>query len=215
MASSASPEVYFLKPTIHVPNSFLPVLIYRHVLPEPLSEATAIEYLEKNQWSHGGTFKHFPQHHFHTVTHECYAIFKGSTRYLFGKGPLDEDVKGIEVDLHAGDVIVDPAGVAHCNLESSPDLEYIGVYPKVSDMGSQQHAQTLFTPVKHGSKHVSIISHREEEAPHKPPLFSVLPDSTFQPQLAFSCLKPIQLHLTPTVSHVHICTLCHIKQFTH
>ncbi|GAB7343370.1 hypothetical protein MBLNU457_1410t1 [Dothideomycetes sp. NU457] len=101
MVSSASPEVYFLKPTTHVPNSFLPVLIYRHVLPEPLSEATAIEYLEKNQWSHGGTFKHFPQHHFHTVTHECYAIFKGSTRYLFGKGPLDEDVKGIEVDLYA------------------------------------------------------------------------------------------------------------------
>lgn len=136
LASSTSPEVYFLKPTSHVPNSFLPVLIYRHVLPEPLSEATAIEYFEKNQWSHGGTFKHFPQHHFHTVTHECYAIFKGSTRYLFGKGPLDEDVKGVEVDLHAGDVIVDPAGVAHCNLESSPDLEYIGVYPKVSGMCS-------------------------------------------------------------------------------
>ena len=139
MAVSASTEVYFLKPTTHVPNSSLPVLIYRHVLPDPLSEATAIEHLEKHQWSHGGTFKHFPQHHFHTVTHECYAILKGSTRFLFGKGPLDEGTEGVEVDLRAGDVIVDPAGVAHCNLQSSPDLEYIGVYPKASHVASSQH----------------------------------------------------------------------------
>ena len=135
MASSEQvtlPEAYHLTPTEHVPNSALPVLVYRSVLPRPYSEASAVEALEKNQWTHGGTFKHFPTHHFHSITHECYAIYKGSTRFLFGKGPLDEDVNGIEVDLQAGDVIVDPAGVAHCNLRSSDDFEYIGVYPKVS-----------------------------------------------------------------------------------
>jgi len=135
-----------LKPTSHVPNSSLPVLVYRQVLPTPLSEANAAEYLESNDWSHGGTFKHFPQHHFHTVTHECYAIFAGSTRFLFGKGPLDIDAESVEVDLQAGDVIVDPAGVAHCNIRSSPDFEYIGVYPKVSHVLSRgsAHYPTIF-----------------------------------------------------------------------
>jgi len=135
MASSdqaTPPEAYHLSPTKHVPNSALPVLVYRSVLPRPYSETSAVEALEKNEWLHGGTFKHFPAHHFHSISHECYAIYKGSTRFLFGKGPLDADVDGIQVDLQAGDVIVDPAGVAHCNLESSADFEYIGVYPKVS-----------------------------------------------------------------------------------
>jgi len=135
MASSdqaTPPEAYHLSPTKHVPNSALPVLVYRSVLPRPYSETSAVEALEKNEWLHGGTFKHFPAHHFHSISHECYAIYKGSTRFLFGKGPLDADVDGIQVDLQAGDVIVDPAGVAHRNMESSADFEYIGVYPKVS-----------------------------------------------------------------------------------
>lgn len=121
-----------MRPTKHVPNSPLPVLVYRSVLSPPYSEQSAVEALERNEWVHGGTFKHYPSHHFHSITHECYAVYKGSTRFLFGKGPLDEDVQGIEVELQAGDVIVDPAGVAHCNLDSSPDFEYIGVYPKGS-----------------------------------------------------------------------------------
>ena len=126
------PEAYFIKPTDHVPNSIFPVLIYRSALPIPHSEEKVKQALERNEWFHGGTFKHFPTHHFHSVTHECYAVIRGSTRFLFGKGPLDHGVDGIEVNLAAGDVIVDPAGVAHCNLYSSDDLEYIGVYPKVS-----------------------------------------------------------------------------------
>ncbi|KAF2223473.1 hypothetical protein BDZ85DRAFT_261644 [Elsinoe ampelina] len=129
---NVSPEIYHLTPTAHVPNSKLPVLIYRNVLPRPRNEASSIAALEKNDWIHGGTFKHYPTHHYHTVTHECYAIFNGTTRYLIGKGPLDDDVPGIELDLEAGDLVIQPAGVAHCNLRSSDDFAYIGVYPRGS-----------------------------------------------------------------------------------
>lgn len=118
-------------PTVHVPNSHLPVLVYRSVLPSPHSETSAIYALEQNDWMHGGTFKHYPAHHYHSITHECYAVFRGSTRFLYGKGPLDEDVAGLEVELKAGDIIVHPAGVAHCNVDSSGDFEYVGVYPRV------------------------------------------------------------------------------------
>lgn len=108
------PEKYFLtKPTPHVPNSRLPVLIYRSVIlanPTPDSICAAIE---PNDWIKGGIFKHYPAHHFHSVTHELYAVFKGHSHLLLGRGPLDEE-SGVEVDLRVGDCIVLPAGVAHC-----------------------------------------------------------------------------------------------------
>ncbi|PSK34304.1 hypothetical protein B9Z65_8630 [Elsinoe australis] len=129
---NCSPEIHYVSPTTHVRNSRLPVLVYRNVLPRPHHQPSARAALEKNDWIQGGVFKHYPTHHYHTVTHECYAVFKGKTRYLVGKGPLDDAAKGIEFDLEAGDLVIQPAGVAHCNLESSDDFEYIGVYPQGS-----------------------------------------------------------------------------------
>ncbi|GAB7353934.1 hypothetical protein MBLNU459_g4541t2 [Dothideomycetes sp. NU459] len=126
------PETYSLTPTLFVPNSVLPVLVYRNVLPLPHDQRSAKQALEKNGWIQGGVFAHYPTHHYHSVTHECYAVFRGSSHFLLGKGPLDGDDHGVEVDLHAGDIIVQPAGVAHCCLESTDDFAYIGVYPKGS-----------------------------------------------------------------------------------
>lgn len=48
-----TPEVYYCSQTSFVPNSRLPVLLYRNVLPRPLSEETAKQCLEQNQWLHG------------------------------------------------------------------------------------------------------------------------------------------------------------------
>lgn len=128
-----SPETYFLqRPTPHVPNSPLPVLVYRSALPlNPTPESTC-ELIEGNNWLEGGIFKHYPVHHFHSITHECYAVFKGCSKLLLGRGPLDPATEDdLLVDLNEGDVIVLPAGVAHCSLESSEDYEYVGLYPKV------------------------------------------------------------------------------------
>lgn len=57
-------------------------------------------------------------------------VFQGSSTLLLGCGANDTG-GGRQVDLSAGDVIVLPAGTAHCNLESTTDYRYIGVYPKV------------------------------------------------------------------------------------
>jgi uncharacterized protein YjlB len=112
-AVTSVPETYFLtKPTAQVPNSRLPVLVYRDVLPSPTPESICAA-IEPNHWIKGGVFKHYPAHHFHSVTHELYAVFKGHSRLLLGRGPLDQD-SGIEVELKTGDCIVLPAGVAHC-----------------------------------------------------------------------------------------------------
>lgn len=113
------PETYTLNPTGHVPNSALPVLVYRDVLPQPYDQITAKDALEKNEWTQGGVFGHYPAHHYHSVTHECYAVFSGNTRFLLGRGPLDHADHGVEVDLHAGDIIVQPVS----GVSESVDLD--------------------------------------------------------------------------------------------
>jgi uncharacterized protein YjlB len=129
------PERYYIKgSTPHVPNSphGFPVLVYRAALPTEPTVATVCATIEPNNWLKGGVFKHYATHHFHSVTHECYAVFKGSSTLLLGQGPLDrEDEEDVVVEMREGDAIVLPAGVAHCSLESSPDYGYVGLYPKV------------------------------------------------------------------------------------
>jgi len=129
----SSPEVFYInRSTPHVPNSRLPVLIYRQSLPVNPTAETVREKIETNEWIQGGVFKHFGAHHFHSVTHECYAVFKGSSKLLLGRGPLDISKEDdVEITLTAGDAIVLPAGVAHCSIYSEVDYEYVGLYPKV------------------------------------------------------------------------------------
>lgn len=110
--SKSNPETYFLRPTPHVPNSVLPALVYRHVIPSTTAEATK-EVIEPNHWLYGGTWKAYPTHHFHSVTHECYAVFKGRSRLLLGRGPLDDE-GGVEVDVESGDIIVLPVCPHQC-----------------------------------------------------------------------------------------------------
>ncbi|OCK77354.1 hypothetical protein K432DRAFT_428070 [Lepidopterella palustris CBS 459.81] len=127
-----TPEVYYFSPTSHVPNSVLPVLIYRKVLPAHPTAVSTRDALEKNLWLQGGVFKTYRTHHFHSVTHECYAVFKGSSRLLLGRGPLDDTEGGVEVDVSVGDIIVLPAGVSHCSVDSEGEYEYLGLYPEGS-----------------------------------------------------------------------------------
>ena len=52
------------------------------------------------------------------MTHECYAVFKGHSRLLLGRGPLDpESEDDLLIDLKEGDAIILPAGVAHCSMQ--------------------------------------------------------------------------------------------------
>lgn len=62
---------------------------------------------------------------------ECYGVLNGESRILVGCGHNDTPEGGIEIEVMAGDVIVLPAGTGHCNLESTKDYRYMGVYPEV------------------------------------------------------------------------------------
>lgn len=67
-----TPEQHTIKPNKHAPNSDLPILIYRDVLPLPLSEEKTTTFLEANEWTKKGVWGHIPYRHFHPNTHECY-----------------------------------------------------------------------------------------------------------------------------------------------
>ena len=131
----SDPEVYYISPTLYVPNSKLPVLVYRNCLPRPYTSSSTIEFLERHKWKCKGIWGEIKSPHYHATTHEAYGIFSGSSRLLLGRGPFDKENEegnkegGLTVTVYAGDVIVNPAGVSHCSLESDGNYKYIGIYP--------------------------------------------------------------------------------------
>ncbi|KAF2870026.1 hypothetical protein BDV95DRAFT_574914 [Massariosphaeria phaeospora] len=86
-----TPELYTLDPTPHVPNSKLPVILYR-VAVNGFSYDEILELMERNGYKKGGQWKEHKTAHFHSNVHECYAVISSSTLYSLGKSPIDPDV---------------------------------------------------------------------------------------------------------------------------
>jgi uncharacterized protein YjlB len=104
-----------------VPNSRLPLLVYRDAVP---ADAAAIERLfTANRWPAAWRNGVYPFHHFHSTAHEVLGVARGEVSVLFG-GP-----NGKVLTVRAGDVVVVPAGVGHCNQGQSDDLLIVGAYP--------------------------------------------------------------------------------------
>ncbi len=104
------------------PNNSLPVIIYRRAVAEPSPEAMEALF-DQNGWPSAWRYGVYDFHHFHSTTHECLGLARGSARLQLG-GP-----QGRVFELVAGDVIVLPAGVGHKNLGSSADFLVVGAYP--------------------------------------------------------------------------------------
>jgi uncharacterized protein YjlB len=108
-----------------IPNSRLPLLIYRHAF--NMTGAGDPGVLEKafqaNGWE--GCWRNgiYSYHHYHSTAHEVLGVFRGTARVQFGGD------RGRTQQLNAGDVVIIPAGVAHKNLESSDDFGVVGAYP--------------------------------------------------------------------------------------
>jgi uncharacterized protein YjlB len=69
--------------------------------------------------------------HYHSTTHEGLGVFRGNARMRFGVSDDDNAEHGIQLTVSAGDVIVIPAGVAHCALRESGGFSMVGSYPEV------------------------------------------------------------------------------------
>lgn len=120
------PDTLFFPASQWVPNHpFLPVLVYRDVLPAgEQNRARAFERLFHDAgwqglWRNGV----FSYQHYHVGAHEVLGIAEGSAELLIG-GPT-----GRALQVHAGDCLVLPAGTGHMQNSGSNDFQVVGGYP--------------------------------------------------------------------------------------
>ena len=105
-----------------IPNSALPTLIYKGAIPDPSPEAMEAMF-DANGWPSAWRWGVYDFHHYHSTTHECLGVARGSAMLKLG------GESGREFEVAAGDVIVLPAGTGHRKLESSSDFLVVGAYP--------------------------------------------------------------------------------------
>lgn len=115
------PDTFTFSDDGAIPNSRLPMLVYRRALPADAGEIERI--FAENRWPPAWRDGVHPFHHFHSTAHEALGVARGHAKVLFG-GP-----SGQVLEVSAGDLVVLPAGIGHCNQEQSPDLLIVGAYP--------------------------------------------------------------------------------------
>ncbi|QJE95029.1 cupin [Luteolibacter luteus] len=129
MSVIPDPEQLYFENDGEIPNSPLPVLLYRSAFPERGDPGA--EWLEESFARHGWTNSWrngvYPYHHYHTNTHEVLGVYRGSALLHLG------GESGAEVEVVAGDVIVLPAGAGHKRLGSTHDFAVVGAYPDGMD----------------------------------------------------------------------------------
>lgn len=125
MSVTPSPSQLHFHDDGGIPNSPLPLLLYRAAFTQT-GDAGA-QWLEESFARHGWTNSWrngvYPYHHYHPNTHEVLGVYQGSALIHLG------GEAGERVTVHAGDVIVIPAGVGHKRLEASHDFAVVGAYP--------------------------------------------------------------------------------------
>jgi uncharacterized protein YjlB len=119
-----SPELLNFRPEQDMPNSLLPLVLWRGRLPPGARGGTAATALfRRNGWQGTWVYTVFPYWHFHTRGHEVLACVSGRARIGFGGD------RGVKADVEAGDVCVIPAGVGHRRYDASGDFQMAGGYP--------------------------------------------------------------------------------------
>jgi len=112
-----------------IPNSKLPLLLYRGVISLSGDDPAHIfeKLFEENGWNESWRNGIYSYHHYHSTAHEVLGIYRGSAKVQLG------GERGVIHEVSAGDVIVIPAGIAHKNLGSTRDFGVVGAYPERQD----------------------------------------------------------------------------------
>ena len=121
------PEVisYLLDESGDFPNnSLLPLVIVKQVYTSGVKPQHFEDPFNRNNWPAAWRNGLYDFHHYHSKAHEALGIYRGWVEGCFG-GP-----GGVTVRAEAGDVIIIPAGVSHCNFGQSADFSVVGAYPE-------------------------------------------------------------------------------------
>ncbi|WP_434030556.1 cupin domain-containing protein [[Pseudomonas] boreopolis] len=124
-ATSPAPEHLHFADDGAIPNSRLPLLLYRDAFAARGDAGAA--WLERrfaeNGWTGAWRWTIYPFHHYHSNTHEVLGVHAGSATLQLG------GEQGRAVRVQAGDVLVIPAGVGHKRLDASAEFQVVGAYP--------------------------------------------------------------------------------------
>jgi uncharacterized protein YjlB len=117
---------YLFEDDGRIPNNpTLPLLVYPQALEGSEQDPSRCrELLVENGWGGAWVDGVFSYHHYHSNAHEVLCVVGGSASIAFG-GP-----EGETVEVEAGDVVVIPAGVGHCNRGSKSGFSVVGAYPR-------------------------------------------------------------------------------------
>lgn len=120
------PQTLKFHPSGGMPNNpDLPVLVYREVLAHTAANKDKLfqQSFAGHNWH--GIWKSdiYDYHHFHSHSHEALGIAEGQAILELG----GED--GKEIKVHAGDLLILPAGTGHRKASGSENLVVIGAYP--------------------------------------------------------------------------------------
>ena len=119
-------EAIQIQPNGNIPNSELPLLIYRRAVRLQSDDPASVfeKLFEANGWTGSWRDGVYDYHHYHSTAHEVLGVYEGNATVNFGGegGPITK--------VWPGDVIIIPAGVSHKNLGGSPDFGVVGAYPK-------------------------------------------------------------------------------------
>ena len=135
------------------PNNDLPLVLLKQAIQStgPISSSTIENVFHENNWVNSWRNGLYSFHHYHSTAHEVLGIYSGWVKAQLG-GP-----GGKIVTVEVGDVVIIPAGVAHKNIDQSPDFKVVGAYPtgQIPDMkygkpgerpGADQNIQNVDLP---------------------------------------------------------------------
>ena len=113
-------ETYRFADDGQIPNSALPLLVYRQALTGDGLAGAFERRFAANDWRGAWRNGIYDFHHFHSTSHEVLGIAAGEALVRFG------GTHGQSVAVVAGDVVAIPAGVGHCLERGSRDLLVVG-----------------------------------------------------------------------------------------
>lgn len=105
-----------------IPNSALPVIIYRGAHAHRSGRAMRDQFAQHG-WIKSWVGGIYDYHHYHSTAHEALSAVAGEAEILVG------GKNGRQVTLTAGDVLILPAGTGHKCISAADDFSVVGAYP--------------------------------------------------------------------------------------